>query len=165
MYGIFTWKPSQENEDPATCPEQEAFIAFRLKKKICEEWVGLGWWRINKEDKGEFNKVFLSVFSAPHSSSLLMRNLSSQHRECTFHMGAFWCDSGTRVWEEGQGDLPAFLKLLQLKLYNVPRCNVSWTLSQTNDVPRLCLKDFSPSQKPTHLKGWTVLSSLVCFRR
>lgn len=38
LYGIFTWKTSQENEDPETCPEQEAFIAFRLKKKkICEE--------------------------------------------------------------------------------------------------------------------------------
>ena len=38
---IWTWKPSQENEDPATCPEQEAFIAFRLKKKksVKNEWA------------------------------------------------------------------------------------------------------------------------------
>lgn len=40
LSGIFTcpWQPSQENEDPEKYPEQEAFIAFGLKK-FCEEWV------------------------------------------------------------------------------------------------------------------------------
>ena len=51
---------------------RKLFIAFGLrKKKFCEEWVDQGWWRINKEDKGEFNKVCLSG-----SSSLLMRTSS-----------------------------------------------------------------------------------------
>ena len=147
LSGIFTcpWKPSQENEDPGEYPEQEAFIAFRLKKKnsVKNEWTRDG------EELTRRIRVSLTRFVCqspqPRVAHLCSweRLLSSQYRDGTFHMGAFWSDSGTTVWEEGQCDLPAFLKFLQLKLYNVPKCSVSWTPSQTNDVPRLP-KRFSP---------------------
>lgn len=140
---------------------RKLFIAFGLKKKnsVKNEWTRDG------EELTRRIRVSLTRFvcQVPHLCSW-ERLLSSYYGEGTFHMGASWSDSGTRVWEEGQCDLPAFLKFLQLKLYNVSKCSVSWTPSQTM-MYQDCLKDLLPSQKLTHLKGWTVLSSLVCFRR